>query len=266
VPWVNFDLAIADRVARIALHNQARGEREGRPADPQWELYELLSALRRDDSVRVVVISGAIDGEFLVPAPMPPGGAGGGWDPPRIWRASTAIVRLHQAMAQLDRPIVAKVNGDAIGLGSSIAFASDLIVARDDARIADNHLGMGEVEPYRSTFGIVPDDGGAALLPLHMSPARAKEYLMLAREYTAAELAELGIINAAVPAAQLEDAVERLVERLLRRPAYALAWTKRVTSQRMVEQLDRTLDPAIAYGLVGIYQIMAEGRQALGLE
>jgi enoyl-CoA hydratase/carnithine racemase len=269
--WVNFDVAIADRVARLAIHPPARSSARGIYADPQWELCQILNRLRVNDSVRIVLITGACDGEFLVPAPMPvttnaESSRNMGWDSARIWRASTAIVRLHEAIAELDRPVIAKVNGDAIGLGSSIVFGCDLIIAREDARIADNHLGMGEVEPYRSLFGIVPDDGGAAVLPLFMSPARAKEYLMLAREYRAAELAELGIINAAVRAEELDDAIDRMVGALLRRPAYALAWTKRVVNKRIVDQLARTLDPAIAYGLVNIHQIMVEGRQTFELE
>ena len=75
-------------------------------------------------------------------------------------------------------------------------FASDIIVAREDARIADMHMGMGEVEPFGPPYGIVPGDGGAALVPLYMTPARAKEYLMLARAYGAGELARLGITSA----------------------------------------------------------------------
>jgi len=207
------------------------------------------------------VISGERDGTFLVPEPIVADGGRGHFkqDSARLWKASTAIVRMHEAMAELDRPIVAKVNGDVIGLGPSIMYAADLIVAREDARIADNHLGMGEVEPYLSPHGVLPGDGGAALAPLHMSPARAKEFLMLAREDSAADLARRGVINYAVPAAELDALVESLVERLLRRPAYALAWTKRVANKHVVDQLHRTLDAGIAYELVNMYQLAAEG-------
>jgi enoyl-CoA hydratase/carnithine racemase len=150
--WVNFELTIADRVARIEIRRPAEQAAKGRRADPHWELYEILNQLRVDNSVRVVVLSGVRDGQFWVP--VPPGGDGGAGhvrqNAKRLWKASTGIVRLHQTMAELDRPIVAKVNGDAFALGSSIVFACDLIVAREDARIADTHLAMGEVEPYQS--------------------------------------------------------------------------------------------------------------------
>jgi enoyl-CoA hydratase/carnithine racemase len=219
-----------------------------------------MNHLRTDNSVRVVVIAGERDGTFLAPEPIPDEGGGHfKQDSVRLWKASTAIVRMHEAMAELDRPIIAKVNGDVIGLGPSIMYAADLIVAREDARIADNHLGMGEVEPYLSRHGVLPGDGGTALAPLFMSPARAKEFLMLAREDTAADLARRGVINYAVPAAELDALVESLVERLLRRPAYALAWTKRVANKHVVDQLHRTLDAGIAYELVNMYQLSAEG-------
>ncbi|MBI3969130.1 MAG: enoyl-CoA hydratase/isomerase family protein [Chloroflexi bacterium] len=140
-------------------------------------------------------------------------------------------------------PDSAQVNGDAAGFGSSLVFACDLIVAREDATIVDTHLGMGE-PPVGSPFGIVPGDGGG-LLALHMTPAKAKEYLMLAKPYTAAELAHAGIINHAVPAPDLAGVADDLVARL--RPAMAPAWTKRFTNRHVVDHLARTLGASMAY-------------------
>lgn len=270
--FVNYQVTIENQVARIALRYRARNRAiaEGRPGDPHWELLEIMNALRIDNSVRIVVMAGERDGEFLAPEPIigPDGDTAVHFrqDSSRIWKATTGIVKMHEAMAELDRPIIAKVNGDAIGLGSSIVFGCDLIVAREDARIADNHMGMGEVEPYLSPHGALPGDGGAALLPLFMSPVRAKEYLMLAREYNAAELARLGVINYAVPADRLDSLVEELVERLLRRPAYALAWTKRVANKHVVAQLTQTLDAGIAYEMMSFYQLGLEGTDRTTLD
>jgi enoyl-CoA hydratase len=271
--FLNYEVKIADQVAHVALvyHARSRARERGlMPADPHWELFELMNYLRTDNSVRIVVLSGERDGTFLTVEPI----VGDGGDTTahfkqgseRLWKASTAIVRMHEAMAELDRPIIAKVNGDVIGLGASIMYAADLIVAREDARIVDNHLGMGEVEPFLSPHGVLPGDGGTALLPLFMSPARAKEFLMLAREDTAADLARMGVINYAVPAAELDALVDSLVERLLRRPAYALAWTKRVANKHVVDQLHRTLDVGIAYEMVNMYQLAAEGTDRTTLD
>lgn len=94
-----------------------------------------------------------------------------------------------------------------------------------------------------------------ALVPLFMTPPLTKEYLMLAQEYTAKELAQRGISNHAVPGEQLDAKVQDIVQRLLQRSAYALAWRKRITNRHVVEQLNRTLDAGAAYEMVNVLQI-----------
>lgn len=235
----------------------------GGTSDLHWELGEVFSDLRGDTSVRVVVLTGS-HGEFY--KPMPPDFYDSAElrayvsDPPKAWKTFTGVLRTHQGMAELEKPIVAKVPGDAAGFGSSLAFACDLIYAAEDARFVDIHLGMGESDSGPA-FGIVTGDGGSALVPLFMSPAKAKEYLMLAREYTAAELAAMDVINAAVPAAELDATVADVVERLLRRSAYALAWTKRTINRRIVDTLNLTLDAAAAYEMVNFLQLDRLGGQ-----
>jgi enoyl-CoA hydratase len=232
---------------------------EAARADVHWELGRVFSDLRGDNGVRVVVLTGAKDGLFLT-APLTSVYAsdeGRKWrnDPARHWKVFTGIIRCHEAMAALEKPIVARINGDAIGFGSSLMFACDLIVARRDARIADMHMGMAEVEPYGPPYGIVPGDGGLSLVPLYLSPAKAKEYLMLAKEYSGEELARMGVINYAVSPEELDRVVDDMVSRLLKRSAYALAWTKRVANRRLVAHLNMTLDAGAAYELVNFHQI-----------
>jgi enoyl-CoA hydratase len=148
-------------------------------------------------------------------------------------------------------------------------FACDFIVARDDAIVMDHHMGgtfMGTYEGQRMEGGHeyanVPGDGGAALIPFLMSPCKAKEYLMLAQSYTAAELARMGIINYAVPAAELDAKVNDLVKRLLQRGAYALARTKRLANRGLARHLNLTLDAAAAYEMVS--QLQPNNIDALG--
>ena len=73
---------------------------------------------------------------------------------------------------------------------------------------------------------------------------------MLSQPYTGAELAKLGIINYAVPAAELDAKVDELAGKLLKRGAYALARTKRLVNRRVVDQLNLTLDAGVAYEMV----------------
>jgi enoyl-CoA hydratase len=83
----------------------------------------------------------------------------------------------------------------------------------------------------------------------------AKQYLMLSDSFDARRLAEIGAINEALPAARLDDAVKRLVERLLKRSAYALAWTKRSINRHVVDSLNRSLDASAAYEMAGLLQL-----------
>jgi enoyl-CoA hydratase len=240
------------------------------PADLHIEMPDALEELRTDHGVRVIVITGERDGEFLVTPPVDyyttPRAEARLADPYGAWRVGLGVVRCCQVMTEIEKPIVAKVNGDAIGLGQSLVFLSDLILARADAVIADVHLGMGEVTTGEGArvglpFGVVPGDGAGAIAPLYMTPTQAKEYLMLSPTRTAAELADARIVNRAVPLAELDAVTDDIVQRLLARSAFALAWTKRVVNRRVADQLNLTLDASIAYEQLGLAQIRQLGYQ-----
>lgn len=217
------------------------------------ELASCLVALRTDLDVRVIVLTGTDDVFTYPPSSAPWHG-----DPGTDWDGMTGLAQVLEAIVSMEKPIVAKVNGPAVGFGSTLVFAADLVVAREDAIIADHHLGMGDVvvdgeRRGLAGHGVVPGDGGAVFVPLAMSPALAKEYLMLAQPRRADELARLGIINYAVPADALDSKTDELVGRLLTRNAYALAWTKRVVNQRMRIAYDTSFDAGLAYEFLGFY-------------
>jgi enoyl-CoA hydratase len=239
-------------------------------ADLHWELGEVFSALRGDTSTRVVVFTGE-DGEFYQPM------SGDFYDnaelreyvsdPPHAYKTFTGIVRVHQAMAELEKPIVGKINGNALGFGSSLVFACDLIIADEEALVIDIHLGMGEVKEGGPNFGITTGDGGSALIPLFFSPAIAKEALMLAKRFTGRDLADMNVINYAVPAGELEAKTDEIVQALLRRSAFALAWTKRTANRIVAHHLNMTLDSAAAYEMVNFLQIdRLDGKDPKSLE
>jgi enoyl-CoA hydratase/carnithine racemase len=242
-------------VANLLVSNVLSLPKPGeRPPNLHWELGEIFSEMRSDNRIRVIVMTGPGNGNFHAgkrnryaenPAPR---------DQENEWLNFAGLRRFHEETASSEKILVAKVNGDAIGFGQSLVFAADIIVAQEDALIADFHLGMGEIGDYGPPFGVVPGDGGCALIPLFMPPALAKEYLLLGRQFRAAELARLGIINYAVPASRLDATVDGLVERLLKRPAYGLAWAKRIANRRVVNHLNLTLDAAAAYEQLHLMQ------------
>lgn len=229
-----------------------------------WDLGAVFSDLRGEDSIRVIVLTGEKPDIFSVGPTtqeyddnvpdLTTGNMTPMNDPHRNWRTFTGLVRCHEAMAAIEKPIVARVNGTVMGFAPAVMFGCDLIVAREDAQVGDTHLALAELEPFGAPFGIVPGDGGMALAPLFFSPPVVKEYLMLRRTFTGRELADMHLINRAVPAAELDAVVDDVVRRLLARPAYALAWTKRVVNRHVVDQLNRTLDAGAAFEMVTFLQ------------
>jgi enoyl-CoA hydratase/carnithine racemase len=222
----------------------------------------VFNDLRDDNEVRVIVLTGS-GGVFRLP-PSRRQSAGNdkrNQNPAWHWETFTGILRTHHVMAEIEKPIVAKVNGDAVGFGQSLMFGCDFIVAREDALIMDHHMAGtftslygGQPETGGSGLSNIPGDGGTSLVPLHMTPCKAKEYLMLAKQFTARELADMNIINYAVPAEELDIKVDEIVNLLLARSAYALARTKRLLNRRTVEQLNLTLDASVAYEMVTLMQ------------
>lgn len=120
------------------------------------------------------------------------------------------------AILDCEKPVIAAVSGTAAGIGAHIALACDLVVAADTVRFIEVFVRRG----------LVPDGGGAYLLPRQVGVRRTKELLFFGDDLTAAEAAEMGLINKVVPADELDAAVEEWAARLAVAPTRALALTK----------------------------------------
>lgn len=106
--------------------------------------------------------------------------------------------RLAEAMLEADVPIIARINGDAVGAGLALVLLSDFAYAVEDARF---NAGFARV-------GLIPDTGGTFLLPALVGLRTAKRLALMADFVTAPEAAEMDLINEAVPAAELDDHVD----------------------------------------------------------
>lgn len=227
--------------------------------DVKLETAEAIHRLGLDNSVRVIVLTGTRD-EFKVAPRRSPWVETHG-DPEGDWDLIRGVPRFFQEVLEAEKPIVAKVNGDAVGFGSSIVYACDFIFVAESARLIDHHLGMGEEGYGREDFGVVAGDGGMCFVPLFLSPAIAREYLFLGKPLTGADLVAMHAVNGAPPLADLDAVVDGFVQRLLARPQYALAWSKRVFNRRLRQQMDLTVDASLAYEMLNFYQ----GAAARGL-
>jgi enoyl-CoA hydratase len=138
-------------------------------------------------------------------------------------------------MIRFPLPLIAAVNGPAVGLGCSLALSCDIVLMSDRAHLADPHVGVG----------LVAGDGGAALWPLFSSLLRVKEYLFTG-EAIAPELAvQIGLANRVVPHADLMDEARRLAHRLARVPQTALRDTKRALQAHVEQAVSGPLEIAL---------------------
>ncbi|WP_055570035.1 enoyl-CoA hydratase/isomerase family protein, partial [Streptomyces atriruber] len=126
--------------------------------------------------------------------------------------------RLVAAVLDCEKPVIAAVNGTAAGIGAHLAFACDLVIAAEQARFIEVFVRRG----------LVPDGGGAYLLPRLVGPQRAKELMFLGDSVPAADAATMGLVNRVVPADELEKTAREWAERLASGPTRALAMTKQL--------------------------------------
>ena len=248
-------------IAKALRMKRASGQKGG--AQRAAEVARALGELRDDPAIRVIVVTGSEN--FFT---MPPTSYGHHGDPGSDWDIMSGVTRAVEALCAIEKPVIAKVNGHAVGFGANLALGCDFIVANEDAVIADHHMSAGELTLDGERRGsadhcMTPGDGGLVFAPLKMPLAMAKEYLMLGRPFTARELAAMGVINYAVPAEAVDRTTDELVQRLLRRNAYALAMTKRLLNKRALAAFADMHDAGLAYEFLNFYMQTPQAK-ALG--
>ena len=140
-------------------------------------------------------------------------------NPSAYWKWFGAFKDAHDRLREIGKPTLARINGICVGGGNEFQMACDLAVMVDDAYI--RHVGL--------EHGSVPAGGATQWLPIMVGDRRAREIIMLCEEIPAAQAAEWGLVNRAVPAAELDAAVDELVEKL----AAKLPQTTRYAKQQL---------------------------------
>ncbi|MFD8304366.1 enoyl-CoA hydratase/isomerase family protein [Streptomyces sp. NPDC059690] len=188
--------------------------------DQRELLIGLLADASADPAVRVVVVTGTGRG-FCAGADLRGGAAGGervAGDVARMIR--TGAQRLIAAVLDCEKPVIAAVNGTAAGLGAHLALACDLVLAAESAKFIEVFVRRG----------LVPDGGGAYLLPRLIGPHRAKELMFFGDALRAADAERLGLVNRVVPDAELDKTARDWAARLAVGPTRALALTKQLVN------------------------------------
>ncbi len=201
--------------------------------DMHRELARLFRELKRERTARAVLLTGrgkafSAGGDF-------------GWfpalqNPAKLEETRRDGKQLVWDLLDVELPIVAALNGPAIGLGASIALLCDVIFMADTAVIADPHVRVG----------VVAGDGGAAIWPLLLGPARAKQYLMTGDALKADEAERIGLVNRVVPAAELDAVAMAFAVRLAAGAPLAVQFTKQAVNKLVKDALNTAFDTSMA--------------------
>ncbi len=212
-------------VVTLTLH---RPERKNAINNAMWnELLAVFQEVDVSSSDRVLVITGAGDA-FCSGADLSDRGNDTRHSLSRLhWVADIAL-----ALHRIPKPVIAKVNGVAVGAGMNLALACDLIVASETARFS-------EIFARR---GLSIDFGGSWLLPRLIGMHRAKELAFFADIISAKEAAELGLVNRVLPPGELDAFVTDWADRLAAGPPVALSLTKRLLTNSFNMSMDEALE------------------------
>ena len=230
---------VSDAVATLTLNDPEQRN----PISDLAMVDALVAALDRlnaDTAIRAAILTGAgkgfSSGGNLRKMGLP-GELGGGApaDTPRGYRHG--IQRIPLAFQALDVPIIAAVNGPAIGAGCDLACMCDIRIAGESARFAESFVKLA----------LIPGDGGAWLLPRVVGFSKACEMAFTGEAIDAAEALACGLVSRVVPDAELMSAARTLALKIAANPPHALRMTKRLLVQGRGSTLDQHLETAAAF-------------------
>ena len=226
-------VASCDRIATVTLNRPAVLNAVNGLL--HTELSRVFRGIADDDGVDVVILTGAGkafcaggDLDWLQSMVDDPAAFNG------IIEEAKAIVF---SLLDLPKPVICRMNGDAIGLGATLALCCDVVVATDTARWGDPHVRVG----------LVAGDGAAVILPHVVGYLRAKELLLTGDLLSAAEAERFGLVNHVVPEAELDKKVAGIAGKLARGATQAIRWTKIAVNKGLRQFADAQMDALIGY-------------------
>jgi 2-(1,2-epoxy-1,2-dihydrophenyl)acetyl-CoA isomerase len=190
------------------------------------DITSAVDAARLDETVRVVVVTGAGDKAFCSGADLK---AASQSQKSAAETLEAYYEPMINAIRQIPKPVICRLNGLAVGAGCSLALACDVIIASEDA-----YLSLLFVQ-----IGLMPDAGATFFLPKLVGPTRAFELASTGRKVTATEAARIGLINKAVPAGDLDAEVDQLAQFYRTAPTLAIGTMKKVMNQSFQSDLLR---------------------------
>lgn len=203
-----------------------------------WQIEDIWLKLARDERVKVIVLTGAgrafcAGGDIKLMAQR----AQTEYGLKYALRVPINTLRIWDQILMTPQPIIAAVNGDAIGLGTSLSVFCDISVVAEDARLGDTHVRVG----------LVTGDGGSVMWPLLVGPQKAKEYLMRGKLLDGKKAEEIGLVNYAVPKDQVLNEALKIAREIAAQPIWAVRWSKAAVNKALRDQVNLTGELSIAY-------------------
>jgi enoyl-CoA hydratase len=220
---------------RVTLNRPDRLNALDRPMHK--ELRTLYERIAHDADVKVVVVTGA-GRAFCVGADfqqMQDNLAAGDYPDGRPDMLSDGA-DIARGILRVRQPMIAMVNGHALGIGATLALFCDVVYMSSAARIGDPHV----------QAGIVAGDGGCVLWPMLLGINRAKEYLMTGDLLSAEDAERMGLVNHVVAPDELEETAMTMARRLAAGPMHAIQFNKRVVNKMLEDQVSRLYDLSLA--------------------
>lgn len=207
------------------------------------ELSQVFTDLAIDDGSDIIVLTGA--GRAF--------SAGGDIDhmqavvddPTLFLHEAEGSRRLVFSLLELEKPIVAKINGHAVGLGATLALLCDITFMSTNARIGDPHVNVG----------LVAGDGGAVIWPHLVGFAKAKEFLLTGDLIDAAKAEKIGLVNYAIEPDRLDVAVDAFCDRLATGATHAIRWTKNIVNLELKRIASSVMHAGMAYETVSVQSL-----------
>lgn len=199
------------------------------------DVVGIFGEVADDDTINAIVLTGAGrmfsaggDIEMMRRGEMPP---------------PEEAIELIQNILKVKQPLIAALNGHAIGVAATVALFCDIIIASEEAKIGDPHVNVG----------LVAGDGGCIIWPLLIGMCKAKEMLLTGKSILAKDAEKIGLINYAVPAGEVMNKAMEIAHSLAHGPAKAIQWTKMAINKKLVGEVNLILQASTGFEYLSMH-------------
>lgn len=207
--YENLLIAIENKIALVTLNRPTKLNALNK--DTLAELHAAFSDLEKDDTIQVIILTGSGEKAFVAGADIAEFANFSAQEGTQL--AAEGHQKVFDHIENLKKPVIAAVNGFALGGGLELAMACHFRVASENAK-----MGLPEV-----TLGLIPGYGGTQRLPQLVGKGRAMEMILTATMITAAEAKEYGLVNHVVPQAELIEFCQGLAQKICKNAPVALS-------------------------------------------